>query len=60
MQKTHRRYLSYLKYFGPGAVIACSHAETVYILDKKDISKRIYAPFLSGEYLYAEFPRDER
>jgi Mn2+/Fe2+ NRAMP family transporter len=23
MQKTHRRYLSYLKYFGPGAVIAC-------------------------------------
>ena len=23
MQMTHRRYLSYLKYFGPGAVIAC-------------------------------------
>jgi Mn2+/Fe2+ NRAMP family transporter len=23
MQKTYRRYLSYLKYFGPGAIIAC-------------------------------------
>jgi Mn2+/Fe2+ NRAMP family transporter len=23
MQKTARRYLSYLKYFGPGAIIAC-------------------------------------
>jgi len=23
MQKTHHRYLYYLKYFGPGAVIAC-------------------------------------
>jgi hypothetical protein len=23
MLKTYRQYLSYLKYFGPGAIIAC-------------------------------------
>ena len=74
MQKTHRRYLSYLKYLirallSPACLSvqeksylhrSLVHGPFPCILAKKNIWKRIYAPSLSGEQLYAEFPRDER